>query len=58
MDDDGSEGSDGGVLNLEPTLEVHCHPKAGVPMTVIVHPVEGMSESGKSIRIDMLLAGE
>lgn len=41
-----------------PRVEMHCHPKAGVPMTVVIHPVMGISESGKAIRIDMLQAGE
>lgn len=41
-----------------PKLELHAHPKSGVMMTVMVHPVDGESESGKVIRIDMLQAGE
>lgn len=41
-----------------PRLELHAHPKSGVPMTVIVHPAPGTSDSGKSIRVDMLQAGE
>lgn len=40
------------------SLELHCHPRSGVPMTVIFHPAPGSSESGKSVRIDMLQAGE
>jgi hypothetical protein len=39
------------------SLELHCHPKSGVPMTVIVNLGEEGS-SGKKIRIDMLQAGE
>lgn len=40
------------------SIELHCHPRNGVPMTVIFHPAPGMTESGKPIRIDMLQAGE
>ena len=39
------------------SVELHCHPKSGVPMTVIVD-LGDESVSGKKIRIDMLQAGE
>jgi hypothetical protein len=49
-----ADGDEPGI----PRLELHAHPKSGVPMTVTVYPVLGVSESGKPIRIDMLQAGE
>ncbi|KAG7562350.1 hypothetical protein FFLO_02242 [Filobasidium floriforme] len=39
------------------SVELHCHPKSGVPMTVIVD-LGAESVSGKKVRIDMLQAGE
>lgn len=39
------------------SLELHCHPKSGVPMTVIVD-LGSESLSGKRIRVDMIQAGE
>lgn len=54
-----SRGIDSGwdESNTGPGLQVLCHPKNGVPMTVIYHPGPE-SDSGKPIKIDMLLSGE